>query len=276
MGEEELLKKISKYLASDEWWSPIFDFKTTNCVLFKEGENASTQEYMCYKSFLHTITNLVDCQLCNKLDISADEFEELIYNSYKQKNATAKLIVRTLQNILDFTQFREEMIKENEEAEDEMDEMIEELANNSDIDDMNEEELVDSVGSIVEKVQTESVMNKSKQNALEMERNVATEAAKPREPLTLEENYQQYEQQIIKDDPFNKPLLPVPRVSDSRRPPPHTPNQPLPGLGRQFPIPNKRVLSPSPCLIKPQLPKNTGLRMKSAGVALPPLSPLVL
>lgn len=277
MEEEEILKKISKYLASDEWWSPIFDFKTTNCVLFSDSENPSTQEYMCYKSFLHTVSNLIDCQLCNKLEISSDEFEDILYNSYKQKNATAKLIIRTLQNILDFTSFREEMIKENAEAEDEMDEMIEELANNSDIDQMDEEELVDSVGSIVEKAQTETIITKSKQNAMEMEQNVIKEAAKPKEPLTLEENFAQYQQQI-KDDPFNKPLLPAQRIgpaNESRRAA-HTANQPLPQLGRPMAVPNKRVMSPSPCLIKPQLPKNNCLRMKTAATALPPLSPLVL
>ena len=177
----DFILKIADFLSSDEWWNEITEYKETNCVLFMNDleDTPNHKEFLCFKTFLHIITNLIDVHLCQQLGIDSDKLEQIIYDSYLQGNHKAKVIVETLQKTTDFLSFREDMVRRNKESNDEMDEMIEELAQDDKFDDLDDNALEKSLGRIVENSQNQSIFANSQKYRIEMEKKLSVPVHEP-------------------------------------------------------------------------------------------------
>ena len=198
MNNDLIIREVGDFLSSDEWWNEITEFKTTNCVLFMNDveDPPNNKEFLCFKTFLHIITNMIDCDLCNKLNIDSDNLEKILYDGFASGNHQAKVIVETLKKTTDFLTFREDMIKFNQDANDEMDEMIEELAKDEDFDEVDDNLLEKSIGRIIETSQNQTVLSNSQKLCIEMEKKLSVPVHEP--PSTKKsKNPKQQQQQVF-------------------------------------------------------------------------------
>lgn len=148
---EETIDEIADFLSDETWWNPILEFKINNCVLFSNGKNMKIQELVCFRAYLHVLYGVIEYELCKKLKITPDEFDNIVYNAYIQENYRAKIILETLKKATDFEEFRRDMIRHNDEMEEEMNEMIEQFACEKDIENLDVDMLSESMNDIIQK-----------------------------------------------------------------------------------------------------------------------------
>ena len=264
MEKNSLIEKIGEFISSSEWWNEILEFKTTNCVIFTNDveDPPNQKEFLCYKSYLHIVINLIDYCLCEKLGIDSDEFEKIMFESYEEGNHQAKIIIETLEKATNFENFREEMIRENEEADDEMDDMIQELAQNEEFDELNNEFLEKSIGRIVETTQNQTITAQAQKKCMEIEMKLNIAAPEKKENEQQEQVFSPHEPEE-QANIIGKlgPLRPLGRTEFIKR------NN---TAGNH---PNRMMQAHSPGIIKPVMLKNNKMnRIKTGKVVLPPLS----
>ena len=112
LSNEEILRLSSHFFASDEWWKPVLTFLFTKCRCFR-SETPTHEEYTLYQEFMVLLEDLIDNQLCGKMKITPQSFENALDALYDDGNISAKVIVDTLTNATDFLVFRQQMLQNN-------------------------------------------------------------------------------------------------------------------------------------------------------------------
>lgn len=123
---DDLLRKISDFFASDQWWSPVLDFMLSNCEPFSRT-HFSVQQYQIFLEFEKLVTNLVEGKLCQSLQLSPDIFEEIILVGIEQNNPQARTISQTIKDAFNFPQFSLEMHAHNERIEQEVSQVMQKV-----------------------------------------------------------------------------------------------------------------------------------------------------
>lgn len=111
-SNEDIIRKAASFFASEEWWKPVLNFLATKCKCFRT-DVPTHQEFEVYLEFISFLSNLIDKDLCENIQITQTAFENVMFSMYDDENTSAKVIVETLKNAADFSVFRSQMLQNN-------------------------------------------------------------------------------------------------------------------------------------------------------------------
>ncbi|EAY12401.1 hypothetical protein TVAG_445120 [Trichomonas vaginalis G3] len=119
MNDEEFIDFVADFLSSDDWVVPTIDFMMSNCSSFNESSYNSLEEYKIYLQYTDLLENIITNTLCTDIGVSFEEFQSKIISNYDLQNYRAKTITESISKSLDFSKFKEDMLRYKEDLEEE-------------------------------------------------------------------------------------------------------------------------------------------------------------
>jgi hypothetical protein len=86
-------------------------------------------EHRIFEEFLSLVEDLIDRELCEKLNVPPKAFENVMFSLFESRNLHALVVLSTVERATDFFEFRAEMIQNNVRLEATIAQSIAEFAN---------------------------------------------------------------------------------------------------------------------------------------------------
>lgn len=108
MNNIKQILKISEAFLSRDLWGNVLSFLNSNCAKF-ESDNNTIDQFNCFLHFQDIFNNEFNNIVNNVLEVDYDIVEKIFLEYIIKGNRQIKVIIKTIQDLYDFNEFKKQM-----------------------------------------------------------------------------------------------------------------------------------------------------------------------